>query len=187
MSDTQDIHQIMERASAALNATRYLDCEALCLEALSLAQDAGDYASYARILLPLQEARRLRRQTAVEAGVHVLSGERLEPEAILDEHPRGCLLLTDPPYRDEDEHAVRALARERELFVEVLLMDGDALRQAFEQRMEQIGDEAIAALDRDAPVTRRIDALGAVLDRVGDHEIAHQRLAEAARQAAREA
>ncbi|MBI1371945.1 MAG: hypothetical protein GC159_04180 [Phycisphaera sp.] len=179
------INQIMERASAALNGTRYLECERLCLDALELARASGDFDSYARILLPLQECRRIRRQTAVDAGVHVLSGERLEAEAILDRHPEGCLLLTDPPYDDKDEAMVRALARQRELFVEVLVMDHAALRRSFESQLEQIGDAAIVAISDDLPPVQAVDALAAALERVGDHEIAHQRLAATARRAAR--
>lgn len=179
------IDQIMERASQELVRTHYLACERLCLEAMELARETKDFERYARILLPLQEARRQRRQVAIEAGVFVLTGERQIPEAILDEHRGGCLLLVSPPYTLEDERAVRRLALERGLLVEAMLFDQESLRQSFEQQMERIGDAALAAIPRDRPPTEQVDMLAAVLDRVGDHEIAHQRLAEAARRAVR--
>jgi hypothetical protein len=176
----------MEEASEALARTDYFACEKLCLQALDLARDSNDYERYARILLPLQESRRLRRQAAADAGTFILTAE-LSPQAILDQHPAGCLLLTDPPYTDEHEQAIRQLAFERELNIEVLLMGPKDLRQAFEQHAERVGDAAVAAVPNHADPTDRIEAYWHTVQRVGDHEIAHQRLAQAARDAAREA
>lgn len=181
-----EIDQIMERASERLAAMRYLDCEALCRRALDLAREREDFDRYARILLPLQEARRQRRQIAVDAGVTVLAGpERSSAEQILDAHRQGCLLLIAPPYSEADERAVRELAAERELYVEVLVLEPRRLRGMFEREMEEEGDEAIASIGRDLTPVEKLDALAAVVHRVGDHEIAHQRLADAAREAAR--
>lgn len=179
------IDQIMERASERLLAMDYLECERLCVEALARAREAGDFERYARILLPLQEARRQRRQIAVEAGVTILAGPRLAANRLLDHHDRGCLLLLCPPYEREDEQAVRQLARERRLMVEVLALDADGIRQCFEQQMEREGDAAVAAVPSILPPEQQVQALSAVLERVGDHEIAHQRLAAAARAAAK--
>lgn len=180
-----DIDAIMDRASERLIATDYAGCERLCLEALSLARHSGDFERYARILLPLQEARRQRRQIAVDAGVYVLGEPKLDAAAILDRHGRGCLLLLCPPYAREDEQAVRDLARERRLFIEALALDGQSLRQCFEQQMEREGDAAINRIPKGLPPEQRVDALATVLERVGDHELAHQRLADAARLASR--
>lgn len=182
MSPTID--QIMERASTELVAMNYCVCERLCLEALRLARAGGDFERYARILLPLQESRRLRRQTAVDAGVFVLAGQpRLSPDEILAAHPRGCVMLLSPPYTPADEAAVRAAAFEAGAYVEPLVMDQQALRQGFEQQMEREGDNAIAAIPKGLNPVQLVDALAAVLERIGDHEIAHQRLADAARAA----
>lgn len=183
-----DPDSIMEEASAALSRCDYFGCEKGCLQALKQTRQTGDYERYARILLPLQEARRLRRQAAADAGTFILTGDPLKPDAILDKHPAGCLLLTSPPYAAEDEQTIRQLAFERELNIEVLLMGPDDLRQAFEQHAERVGDSAVAAVDvKDSAddVEKRIDALWQTVTRVGDHELAHQRLAAAARQAAR--
>ena len=179
------IDQIMERASERLLAMDYLECERLCLEALAQARAARDFERLARILLPLQEARRQRRQIAMDSGVTVLGEPRLAPDEIASRHGRGALLLLSPPYERGDEQAIRSVARQRGLMVEVLLLDAQGLRQCFEQQMEREGDAAIAAVPRDLPADQEVNALAEVLERVGDHEIAHQRLAAAAHRAAR--
>ncbi|MEM6333906.1 MAG: hypothetical protein AAF823_11260, partial [Planctomycetota bacterium] len=65
----ESIAALMERASGALVARDYAGCERLCLEGLGRAEAAGEWATYAAIVLPLQEARRQRRIIATEAGV----------------------------------------------------------------------------------------------------------------------
>ncbi len=182
MSPTID--QIMEQASNELVAMNYATCEKLCMDALRLARAAEDFERYARILLPLQESRRLRRQTAVDAGVFVLAGRpRLSPSEILELHPRGCVVLLSPPYTRDDVKAVRDAAFKAGAYVEPLIMDQPALRQAVEQQLEREGDNALASVPKGLTPVQLVDALAAVLDHVGDHEFAHQRLADAARAA----
>lgn len=179
------LDRIMEQASAALAATDYHACERWCMEALSLARREGDFDTYARILLPLQESRRQRRQLAADAGVIVLGEPRLDPAAVLDRHHVGCLMLLCPPYGPGDEQAIRAAAVERGCFVEAMAVDQTALAAMFQHQMEARGDAALLAVDPNLPPPQLVDALQAVVEQVGDHEIAHQRLAEAARRAAR--
>ncbi|MEO0588218.1 MAG: hypothetical protein AAF078_11315, partial [Planctomycetota bacterium] len=69
----ESIAALMERASGALVARDYAGCERLCLEGLRRAEAAGEWATYAAIVLPLQEARRQRRIIATEAGVAFVS------------------------------------------------------------------------------------------------------------------
>jgi len=178
------IDEMMERASQSRVERDYLACERLSVEALRLAREAGDFERLARITLPLQEARRQRRQIAEDAGAVVFTGERLTPEAVLDQVKRGCVLLTDPPYSEDDAQAVRALARERGAFVEVVRLDSAGLTAMVCRAMEDVGDAALASIPAQAGPVERIDRIMAELDRIGDHEIAHQRLAEAARAAA---
>lgn len=179
------IDQIMECASRELAATHYLECERLCVEALTMAREAGDFDRYARILLPLQEARRQRRQIAADAGVVVLAGHsRLTPAEILDAHRTGCLMMVAPPYQPDDARAVREEATRLGLYVEPLVVAGPSLRAMFEQEMEREGDAALAKIPANLPPERMVDELAHVLAHVGDHEIAHQRLAAAARAAA---
>jgi len=179
-----EIDRIMDRASVALVENRYLECERLCVEAIGLAREAKDFDRLGRILLPLQEARRQRRQAAEETGAVVLTGQRKEVDEILNDHSQGCLLMTEPPYTQADGDAVRTEARQRGLFVEVLVMDNAALTGAFCWALEQAGDAVLASVPSDAPAAEQVDAILNQLDRVGDHEIAHQRLAEAAHAAA---
>jgi hypothetical protein len=95
-------------------------------------------------------------------------------------------MLISPPYTVEDEQALRDLARAEERYIEVLLMDDQARRAAFLGAMEARGDAMLARISHHQPAGEQVAALVAEIDRIGDHEIAHQRLAEIARRAARE-
>jgi hypothetical protein len=87
------IDLLMERASGALVATHYFEAEALCLKALERAAAANDFERMARICLPLQEARRQKREQAVDSGrtfiTHALPRRGADIEA-------GCYLLEPP-------------------------------------------------------------------------------------------
>lgn len=94
------VDEIMEAASNALEDTRYWECEALCLRALELAYTQQEWERMARITLPLQEARRQKRQLATEAAeksrVQVLEERPVgEIEAPGLKEP-GCYLLRPP-------------------------------------------------------------------------------------------
>lgn len=66
----------MERAERALLATRYVEAERLCRRALERARRRRDYGRMARILMPLQEARRQKRQLASDADRRALVSRR---------------------------------------------------------------------------------------------------------------
>jgi hypothetical protein len=109
------IDRLMERASAALEGTRYFEAERLAGRALRAAHRAWDLEAMARISLPLQEARRQIRQQAVESGRRELVAERrgarrAEP---------GCYLV-QPPLLGVDARALREAAWGREVPVLVL-------------------------------------------------------------------
>lgn len=87
------IDAVMERASAALEATSYFDAATLCLEGLYLARRMGDFERMARACLPLQEARRQIRQLAVDAGPVRLA---TKPAELPDPLAPGCYLLAPP-------------------------------------------------------------------------------------------
>lgn len=89
----RSVDVLMERASAALSATSYFEAEALAMRALDAARRARDYATLARIVLPLQEARRQIRQRACdEPGVRLAAGR-----SALRSGPRpGCVLVCPP-------------------------------------------------------------------------------------------
>ncbi|MEM9252758.1 MAG: hypothetical protein AAGB29_10450 [Planctomycetota bacterium] len=65
------IDELMEAASRALVALDYVGCERRCVEALGLAEAAGEWAMVAAIVLPLQEARRQRRIVATEGVLRI--------------------------------------------------------------------------------------------------------------------
>lgn len=94
------IDEIMVAASEALEDTRYWECEAMCLRALEKAYTSGDYERMARIVMPLQEARRQKRQMAEAAsensGVTVLSERPTGPGEAPGLTEPGCYLLQPP-------------------------------------------------------------------------------------------
>jgi len=204
---TEPIAPLMEAASRALASMDYLGCEARCLEALARARAAGAWAEYARILLPLQEARRQRRMIACEAGVFGVS----DPGDLTDLPGAGCLVVL-PPLTAEDAARAEADAHAARRHVEVLHVtrDRSADRWAvasfrgpsvgctvpappnrtpdvrwYLEASEALGDAAIAQVEADADAppgsVRRVDRLEAMLAVVVDHEKLHQRLGDAAR------
>jgi hypothetical protein len=100
------IDDLMDRASAALEATNYFEAEKLALKALDRAFAAGDYERMARICLPLQEARRQKRHQAADAdATFIMRRLPLRGEAI----PAGCYLL-EPPLIGLEAQTLRAMA-----------------------------------------------------------------------------
>ncbi|MDX1681686.1 MAG: hypothetical protein R3336_01070 [Phycisphaeraceae bacterium] len=92
------IDQIMEQASEALATMDYSRCELACVQALTLARDGERWADYGRILLPLQESRRQRRMTAAEGAIRLgTAGLADDPQAWIDQHEAGCLLVGPIP------------------------------------------------------------------------------------------
>jgi len=67
----ESVHELMERATALLVKMDYAASERLSLEALALCRAAEDWTTYARVVMPLQEARRQRRLNACDAGVMI--------------------------------------------------------------------------------------------------------------------
>ncbi len=83
----------MERASRALERTRYFEAESACKDALRKAYAASDFERIARIVLPLQEARRQKRQLAVDSGRRIVISEM---RSLGDEIQPGCYLFQPP-------------------------------------------------------------------------------------------
>lgn len=110
------IDALMERASRELFETRYFDAAALCVEALHQARAADDFARMARICLPLQEARRWIRQTALDTGeVRVIAKSSDVPDPLVP----GCYLV-QPPLVGVDARQLRWQAWEAGVPVFVL-------------------------------------------------------------------
>lgn len=100
------IDALMERASRALVRRRYFECEQTCSEALRAAHATMDYERMARVLLPLEESRRQKRDLAIDAGhVEMLSGTIPEVGSIQP----GCYLVA-PPRVGADGRSLREAA-----------------------------------------------------------------------------
>ncbi len=116
-----DANAIMEAASAKLVGMDYLACEALCLDALAAARQQEDWRLYARIVMPLQEARRQRRMNAADAVIQLGTAEGFEP------FDAGCVVMCRPNTADDAQRFLNR-ARDENEHVEVLSADnaGDA-------------------------------------------------------------
>ena len=115
MPDTpdQELDAVMERASRQLVDMRYAESEATCLEALTAARVAENWTAYARIVLPLQECRRQRRQSAIDDGVQVGLAKGA------DVPQTGCVVFT-APQEPADAAAWEAAGRAAGRLVEAL-------------------------------------------------------------------
>lgn len=201
---------IMDRASRALADMDYLACEALCLEALAEARDQRRFGCYARVLMPLQEARRQRRMIAAQGEVRLDSSRPgFDADLWLTEQRAGCIVLTHPHTAD-DARALDERARREKKFIEVLFADnasdasswtlrsyagpkvscdvpspaprpGQSPAQWFLHATEQLGDAALRSIDDSLRGEALIRDLEARLRVFPDHELLHQRLAQAAR------
>jgi hypothetical protein len=210
-SRTDKIDALMENASVALAATRYFEAERAAAAALEQALHAKDFGRMARIVMPLQEARRQRLQAALDVGrVTVLDtlpveGARIEP---------GCYLV-QPPLVGADARRLRLAAFEQEVPVAVVCREpatqlrlcpivaiapGMTLRtkidpppnpdapdlEWFVGAMEAIGDEAVESIDPGLPLHRRLELVLGRLDAIPDHEGLHHALESICREAERE-
>lgn len=113
------IDALMEQAHQALVKRRYFECEAVSASALRKAHSILDYDRMARILMPLQEARRQKRDLALDAvRVTVLAAEMPPPDAL----QAGCYLVC-PPRVGVDGRAMREAADDREVPTVVLVRE----------------------------------------------------------------
>ncbi len=204
------IDELMERASRALADTDYFEAEGLAADALRKAHRLEDYERMARILLPLQEARRQKRLIAQDAAaIFTLS----DPDELAAARPEpGCWLIEPPlvgasgrDFRDRaDKQRVPAIvivrepAKEREPrrgWWPIVMLGPVVVRTAvpppekldvewFIEASEKLGEEAIAAVDPQAPPESRVDKLMERLETVRDHEELHQELQRACHDAA---
>lgn len=200
------IDDLMERASEALAQTRYFEAERMANKALAMAREAGDFERMARIVLPLQEARRQRYQQALDHDELFIVDEPLEEDEVLEP---GCYLV-QPPLVGADARRMRIAAMTNDMPVAVLCREPDdqlgqipivaitpgrTLRTKVEppeddfdvpwlvEAREQLGDWAIRSIDPEVEATRRVDMLLQCLDALPEHEGLHQELEETCRQA----
>ena len=121
--NSDKLDKVMEQASQALAQMDYLTCEDLCLQTLTLAAAQRNWAYYARVLLPLQEARRQRRLIAAEGVIRLGTSDLVgDPVRWLRQLAPGCVVLTAPHDRPIARRLTKAVRRQR-LYVEVLLAE----------------------------------------------------------------
>lgn len=206
-SASSKVDSLMEQASEALVATRYFECERLAVEALALALTAQDYERLARLLLPLQEARRLKRQAAVDSGnlVRLDNYDALEPLLAGTKTIKRGMYLIEPPLVGADGRELRERANASEVPIVVVVREpvtatgqwpivmvgpvtvrarvNPAPKKLTAQWMlecgEALGDAGIAMISTQIASRDRAEKLLAVLAAVVDHEKLHQAAAEA--------
>lgn len=100
------IDEAMDRASEALVETRYFEAEQLCLRSLERAHKARDYDHMARIVLPLQEARRQKRMLAADTGRRAI----IDSTRALRAPPQAGCYLIQPPLVAIDARGLRERA-----------------------------------------------------------------------------
>jgi hypothetical protein len=120
-----DLQAQCEMGQQQLMRTEYLRAEATLAGAEEYAWANRDFDSLARIYMPLQEARRQRRQRCGE-GVVALdlvaesATDHVDGQRIVDNYPHGQLLVAGWG-TIEPALEVRKIAREQELYVETFL------------------------------------------------------------------
>lgn len=203
------IDELMERASEALQQTRYFEAERMAMKALAMARGINDFDRLARIALPLQESRRQRMQAAIDTDqIHIVD-QPFGEDAV---HAAGCYLVR-PPLVGADARRLRLKAIERDVPVIVVCREPTTdlklipivaigrftlrtkVRPAdknesvtmewFLSALEALGDTALDEIDPGLTPERRVDALLDRLDTLPEHEKLHQALAEAAKIASR--
>lgn len=207
VSAQRRMDELMERASQALAAMAWEEAEVAASEALELAHRQHDYERMARILLPLQEARRQRRLQALDEQVVVLLEDPMPVEEAALEP--GCWLVC-PPFVGMD--AVQLRERSLKERVPMLVVAREPTTRAgawplvavgprvfrvkakpprsltpgwFVDAVEALAEEAINAVDPALPAWERVDDLMDALLAVPESERAHQALEQACQEAAR--
>ncbi|MBY0311251.1 MAG: hypothetical protein K2W85_04215 [Phycisphaerales bacterium] len=116
---TAKIDALMEQSSAALVKRDYFAAERLASSALRRAYAAGDFERMARIVLPLQEARRQKRDLAVDSGkIYIVDSELPQGKTLKP----GCYLIS-PPRVGVDGRLLREMADEREVPTVVIVRE----------------------------------------------------------------
>jgi len=121
----QELQGLCEAGQRELMETNYLAAEKILARAEQIAFEQREFETLARLYMPLQEARRQRRQRCGEGIVHLgliakSAGERLSAEQIIRQYPFGQLLIAG---WGTVEPAVqfRRLQEERNLYVDSFL------------------------------------------------------------------
>lgn len=202
---------MISKAGESLARGQYFEAEALAERALGSARQESDFQRMAEIISPLQSARQSRLQRALKAGKVTVISEPIPPEMQIK---TGCYLI-GPPQVGADARRLRLAALSQEVPVAVLcyepltktkLLPVVAVGSAsiirtkvpppqnaakpdlvwYAAAMSELGDSAIANLDAELAITRRIDALLEALNAIPEHENLHRALHAACLEAHRQ-
>jgi hypothetical protein len=119
------LQALCESGQRELMATNYLAAEKILAQAEQIAFDQREFETLSRLYMPLQEARRQRRQRCGEGIVHLgliakSASDKLSVEQIIDQYPFGQLLIAGWG-SIEPALQFRRLAAERNLYVDTFL------------------------------------------------------------------
>jgi hypothetical protein len=138
MTPTADLHSLCETGQALLMETRYWEAERALARAEAVAWEARDWDALARLYMPLQEARRQRRQRCGE-GVVALDlvpegpADVVDPHHVLTNYPQGQVLVagwgTIAPAVE-----LRRIIAERGLYLETFLAAAYPVARAWRSR-----------------------------------------------------
>ena len=115
-----DLQSLCDAGQRALIATDYLAAEEVLSQAESIAWDARDWDALSRLYMPLQEARRQRRQRCGEGIVKLDFAGRIDPTETVTRYPHGQLLVAGLG-SIQSALEVRDLAHEQKHYVETFL------------------------------------------------------------------
>lgn len=147
----RQIDALMDKACSALAEMQYFDAERQCVRALVMAHVAADFDRMSRILLPLEEARRQKRQQAVDTGNVVMVGARADTK-LIGKHGPGCYLV-QPPLVGVDGRTLREAADRKK--IPILLVTREPLTRAGRWPVVAVGQITVRAqLDPPKPMTR---------------------------------
>src|SRR3954468_14084111 len=120
-----ELQALCESGQRELMATNYWAAEKILARAEQIAFEQREFETLSRLYMPLQEARRQRRQRCGEGTVHLgliaeSPNEKLSPEQIIEQYPFGQLLIAG---WETIEPAVqfRRFAAQRNLYVDTFL------------------------------------------------------------------
>jgi hypothetical protein len=139
-----DLQPLCEQGQELLIRTQYLRAEAVLVEAERIATRLGDYDTLSRLYMPLQEARRQRRQRCGEGDVVMdlfatSSNDQPDAEQVVAKHPHGQLLVAGwgsiaPAAR------LREIQAQRQLYVETFLAASYSTREGIAVLMVPLPD-----------------------------------------------
>ena len=207
-SKQKRVDELIEQATGSISRGAVFEAERMANKALTLAHQVEDYARMAKAVGPLLEARRGRRETALQCGEVTIIHEPVTENL---KFGPGCYLI-QPPQVGADARRLRMAALQSEvpalvvcrepltqlkLWPVVAIGPGATVRtkveppadqdqpdmQWFLGAMEALGEEAIASIDVEVEVTRRLKLVLERLDTVPDHDGLHHLLEQTCQEA----